>query len=411
MKTLNQVGVSEFRQPTLWLPVCALALVYGMFALGWMVYRVHLPAQMTQFGFSAQAVPLLLLIEALLSIAVEPLAGAFSDRTNRQRGTRFPIIGVGVALTALLFVILPALAFAEPNTTTRWILVSLLLNWSIAMSCFRSPALALLKRYASTLRLPQAASLLTFAFGLTAAATPLASPAVLKLGTTVSFTCMAILILLSAIWLRWMNPIALAASEPAEYFNSAQPIALAPLARSFGLGLTSTLALRLAIETFPKILKTQIVLDKSDVQPPLFVGLLFISLAIAAIPVGRLAVRQGNNYTMLLGLVIATLFLGCMTLIYSPTIAVIVALGLGVGFSLILNGTLPFALEQAPPDRAGLGIGIFFAGVATASSLMLGALGTGVLSPNGAIVLAIVALIGAGLCIGDWRRGTRTTQH
>ncbi|MBW4661726.1 MAG: MFS transporter [Drouetiella hepatica Uher 2000/2452] len=406
MRTLNQVEVSEFRQPTLWLPVCALALVYAMFALGWMIYRVHLPAQMTQFGFSAQAVPLLLLIEALLSIAVEPLAGAFSDRTNRHRGTRFPIIGVGVALTALLFVILPALAFAEPNTTTRWILVSLLLIWSIAMSCFRSPALALLKRYAPTLRLPQAASMLTFAFGLTAAATPLASPAVLKLGTTVSFTCVAILILLSAIWLRWMNPITLAASEPAEYFNSAQPIALVPLARSFGLGLTSTLALRLAIETFPKIL-AQIALDKSGVQPPLLVGLLFISLAIAAIPVGKLAVRQGNSYTMLLGVVITALFLGSMILVYSPAIAVIVALGLGIGFSLILNGTLPFALEQVPPDRAGLGIGIFFAGVATASSLMLGTLGTGVLSPNGAIALAIVALIGAGLCIGaNWRRGT-----
>jgi len=401
MRTFNQIGVSKFQQPTLWLPVCALALLYGMFTLGWMVYRVHLPAQMTQLGFSEQAAPLLLLTEAMLSIAVEPLAGTFSDHTNRQQGTRFPIISVGVVLAALLFVVLPALIVAEPNTTARWILVSLLLIWSIAMSCFRSPAVALLKRYAPTLQLPQAASLLTVAFGLAGAAAPLASPSVLKLGATASFTLVAFLILLSAIWLRWMNPIRLTTAEPTEYFNSSQPIAIAPFVRTFGLGLTSTLAFRLAIETFPTMLKAQI----PGIHPPLFVGLIFLSLAIAALPVGRFAVRHGNIRTMLLGLVITALVVGSMALSHNLTIAIIIALGLGVGFSLILNGTLPFTLEQSPPDRAGLSIGIFFAGVATASSLVLGVLGRpGVLAPDGAIVLAVVALIGAGLCVGVDRR-------
>jgi MFS family permease len=395
MRTINQFGISQFQRPTLWQPVCALALVYGVFALGWMVYRVYLPVQMTQFGFSSQAAPLLLLIESLLAIAIEPLAGAFSDRTNRHQGTRFPIIGVGVALASLLFVIFPALAFVEPNAIAQWILISLLLTWSIVMSCFRSPAVALLKRYAPTLRVPQAASLLTFAFGLTGAATPLGSPFVLKLGITVSFTAVAILILLSAIWLRWMNPITLAAGEPAEYFNSAQPISTARLIRVFGLGLTSTLAFRLAIETFPKVL-TKI----PGVHPPLFVGLIFISLAFAALPVGKFAMQQGNDRTLLMGVVLAALFLGLILVQGSVAIAVIVVLGLGVGFSLIINGTLPFALEQVPPDRAGLGIGIFFAGVSTTNSLVLGFLGKpGVLSPEMAIVLGLVALAGAAVCV------------
>ncbi|MBI4781143.1 MAG: MFS transporter [Oscillatoriophycideae cyanobacterium NC_groundwater_1537_Pr4_S-0.65um_50_18] len=397
MRTLNQVRVSEFQQPTLWLPVCALALVYALFSLGWMVYRVHLPAQMLQFGFSEQAAPLLLLIEAIISIAVEPIAGALSDRTNRHQGTRFPIIGVGIAFTSLLFVILPALTFSEPSATVRWVLISIMLSWSIAMSCFRSPALALLRRYAPTLRLPQAASLLTFAFGLAGAAAPLASPFVLKLGATISFTLVAIALLLSAIWLRWMNPITLAAAEPAEYFSSNQPLAFSALARSFGLGLCSTLAFRMAIETFPKILKAQV----PDLQPPLLVGVIFISLAIAALPIGRFAIRQGNKQTMLLGLAITALFLGGMGLSYSPAIAILMALGLGIGFSFVLNGTLPFALEQVPPDRAGLGIGIFFAGVATAGSLVLGVLSKpGVLSPQGAIALGVISLVGAGLCLG-----------
>jgi MFS family permease len=366
-----------------------------------MVYRVHLPAQMTQAGFSEQAAPLLLFIEALLSIAVEPLAGVFSDRTNRHQGTRLPVISTEMGLAAVLFVIFSALIWAEPTVTVRWVLVSLLLTWSIAMGCFRTPALALLKRYAPAVKLPQAASLLTVAFGLAGAATPLATPLVLEMGAPVSYTLMAILIVISAIWLRWMNPTTLATSEPGGSFNFAQTGGIPTLARIFGLGLTSALAFRLAIETFPKVLKVQM----AGSHPPLFVGLIFISLAIAAFPVGKFAVRQGNSRTMRLGVVITALFLVLMVLSYSPTMGIFVALGLGIGFSLILNGTLPFTLEQVPAEQAGLGIGVFFAGVATAGSLMLGFLSKpGVLSPTGAVSLGIGALMGVALCIGIHQR-------
>jgi MFS family permease len=398
MRTLTQPELYATQRPTLWLSAGALALVYGLFTFGWMVYRVHLPAQMLQIGFSEKAAPLLLLVEALLTVAVEPLAGAFSDRTNRQRGTRFPLIAVGTAVASLLFVIIPALTlFGQPNATLQWLVVGLLLSWSIAMSFFRSPALALLKRYAPAAKLPQAASLLTLAFGLAGAAMPLAGKFILGLGTTVSFTLVAILILLGAMWLRWLNPVTLAASEPAEYFEPAQPVSLSSLGKVFGLGLASTLAFRLAIETFPKILKAQI----PGIQPPLFVGVVFVALAIAALPVGKWAVRQGNRRAMLIGIAITALFMVLMPFSSSAAIAWLIALGLGIGFCLILNGTVPFALEQVPPARIGLSVGSFFAGTAVASSLILGVLGKpGVLSPPIAIGLGIVSLFAAAGCIG-----------
>jgi MFS family permease len=398
MKALNHAEISAGYQPTLWLPLCALALVYGMFTLGWMVYRVHLPSQMTQAGFSEAAAPRLLFIEALLAITVEPLAGAFSDRTNRHQGTRLPIISTGMGLAAVLFIVFSAFTWAEPTIAIRWVLVSLLVIWSIAMGCFRSPALALLKRYAPTLKLPQAASLLTVAFGLAGAATPLATPWVLNLGLPMSFTLMALLIVLSALWLRRMNPDTLVAAKPTESLNSTQPRSTVALTRIVGLGFTSALAFRLAIEIFPKVLKAQV----PGIYPPLLVGLVFITVAIAAFPIGKFAVRLGNSRTMQLGVVSTALFLGLMALSHSSMSGIMVALGLGVGFSLILNGTLPFTLEQVPPEHAGLGIGLFFAGVATAGSLMMGFLGKpGVLLPAEAIILGIGALLGVAFCIGS----------
>lgn len=401
MRALNQAEMSEGYQPTLWLPLCALALVYAMFTLGWMVYRVHLPSQMLQAGFSEAAAPRLLFIEALLAIAAEPLAGAFSDRTNRHQGTRLPIISTGMGLAAVLFIVFSVFTWAEPTIAIRWVLVSLLLIWSIAMSCFRSPALALLKRYAPTLQLPQAASLLTVAFGLAGAATPLASPWVLSLGAPMSFALMALLIVLSALWLRRMNPVTLAAAKPTKSFNSTQPRSTVALTRIVGLGFTSALTFRLAIETFPKVLKAQV----PGIHPPLLVGLVFITVAITAFPIGKFAVRLGNSRTMQLGVVTTALFLGLMALSHSPLIGIMITLGLGVGFSLILNGTLPFTLEQVLPEYAGLSIGLFFAGVAAAGSLMLGFLGKpGILSPVEAIILGIVALLGVALCIGSHQR-------
>jgi Major Facilitator Superfamily len=397
MSTFNQTEVYQAPRTLLWLSICALAMLYGMFSLGWMIYRVHLPAQMTQLGFSEQAAPLLLLVEAILTIAVEPLAGAMSDRINRQQHTRWPLIFWGVVLSSLLFVIFSTqVAFIASSPVTRWTIVLLLLAWAVAMSLFRSPALALLRGYAPSEKLPQAASLLTLAFGLSAAATPLASPLVLKLGLTLSFTLGAILILVGAVWLQSTLPVASVASIAASTVVSRQstaplqPVRFSSLAKIFGLGFATMLAFRLAVETFPKLLKAQI----PNGNPPLFVGLLLITLGLAALPIGKLALRQGNSRMIQIGAAIALLFLLFIPLSRTAGVAVVVAIGLGIGFSAIWNGALPFALMQVSVDRAGLGIGMLFAGVAAATSLMLGLFKPGVLSPTAAIGLGIVALIG-----------------
>ncbi|MFM7405914.1 MAG: hypothetical protein ACKO3K_04405 [Cuspidothrix sp.] len=39
------------------------------------------------------------------------------------------------------------------------------------------------------------------------------------------------------------------------------------------------------------------------------------------------------------------------------------------GFSLIMNGVIPYALELMPPRWAGLGIGMYFGGFSLAMSL------------------------------------------
>jgi MFS family permease len=375
-----------------WLGIVALAALYGAFTFGWVIYRIHLPELLTQFKFSAEVAPKLLLIEAILAIGLEPLMGKISDRMAQRRGTRLPLIVLGVGLASAFFVAIPAWAtFVSPDEVWRWGLPGLLIVWAIVMSMFRSPAIALLGQYASTTNLPLAASGLTFAAGIAGATAPLAKQFVLDLGAGVAFTAAAILLLATAAALRFF---ALAASEMLPS-DTGDRYSLSRLCLIFVTGLAVTLAFRLAIETFPKILKTQL----PQVNPALLIGAVFLALALAAVPTGIFAVRSGNRQAMLLGMLGAAGFLGLMTFTHSLFTGLIVAAGLGICFSLVINGTLPFALSLVPPRQAGLGIGVFFGGGAAATSLFIGFLSSGGLSSIAGICLSAVTLLAAGLYI------------
>ncbi|NJR40748.1 MAG: MFS transporter [Leptolyngbyaceae cyanobacterium CSU_1_4] len=385
-------------RPTLWFSLCALASVSGLFTVSWMIYRVHLPGLLTQAGWAPSIAPTLLLIEALIAIALEPLAGLFSDRLHRTKGTRFSLILFGAVLSVLLFIAIPLLA-QVPLGGMKGLMLAVLISWAIATTLFRSPALALLRRYAPALRLPQAASVLTFAAGLAGSATPLASEWVKNIGAVPAFALGAILLLLSVLWLQkqeqWSpNP---ENGDPFESHSARSSLPVSPLhlGAIFGLGVTTALSLRLAVELLPKVLKAQV----PGVTPPTFVGILFITLAIAAFPAGRFAVHKGNSLTLILGIIAAAIGFGFMGLIQNAGMAVLLAIELGIALSLLINSTLPWTLGLIPAPFTGLGIGLFFGGGAAATSLFIGWLSPKLLSPVNGMAIAWITLIGAAFCV------------
>lgn len=144
--------------------------------------------------------------------------------------------------------------------------------------------------------------------------------------------------------------------------------------------------LLLLFNTFPQILGSQV----PGANKSLILGGIFIALALTAIPSGNLASRLGNRRAMTYSLVAMGGLTALMVLIRNDVLAVGIALALGGTFSLVSNGTIPFALAMVPPDKAGLGTGIYFSGGAVASSVF------GVLfsQPNSLSPL-VGALIGA----------------
>lgn len=393
MQSPSQTSSLHLPRSVLWRPTAALASVNASITLSWIIYRVHLATLLTQAGFPAALAPLLLLLESVLAIGIEPWAGSVSDRTPLRFGGRFYIMLIGVGLTALMFVLLPGVQLLQPNAAVNWWLPGLLIVWSIAISLFRSPALALLGTYATPKQLPLAASLITLAGALAGSATPLASSWLLNLGTTITFVAAAILLLVTMGWLKTAQSEQTGIVNADLEFPSITPLRLSTLLRIFGLGLTVSLAFKLAVELFPKILKA------AGIQPPLFMGVVFISLAIGALFAGWLATRWTNPRVMTIGLGLTVACLILMTLTHHVVAALLTAIALGLSFSLIINGTLPFALNFIPLQHAGLSIGLFFSGTATANSLYGGILQSRLSSPLTAIGLGVAALLVAGFCI------------
>lgn len=382
-----------------WRPTAALAGVNMSITLSWIIYRVHLAGLVTQAGFPASFAPFLLLVESILAIGIEPWAGSTSDRTIRYLGGRFHVIWIGVGLTALLFVCLPGIVAQLPqNSIENWWFPGLLIVWAVTISMFRSPALALLGNYASAKQLPAAASLITLAGALASSATPLASPWLLSLGLAPTFVAAAVLLLGSVGWLKAVQPGVPIQTDlnQAKLHLAAAPTRISAFVQVLGLGLSVTLAFRLAVELFPKILKAQV----TEIQPPIVMGVLFISMAIGSLLSGRLATRWTNFKAMCLGLGLTAAFLILMLLTHHLITAFLIAAALGLSFGLVFNGTLPFIFNSIAAQQAGLGIGLFFAGAATASSVYSGFLSQpGVLSLPSGVGLGVGALLIASFCI------------
>lgn len=390
----------------LWAKVVGLALVQGAIALMWVIYNLYLVNLLTQVGVAQSLATALLIVENLLAMVMEPLMGSLSDRLQQQLGTRFPLISLGVILAAGTFISLPLVALGGIAAATVWVLPLMLVLWALTMTVFRSPAMSLLGRYAFGSQLPQAASVLTLVGGVAGAMGPLASEQILSWGPVFAFALGSVVLLMAAFVLRLTAPTLTEADTPeaAAPLPAASPgISIAALAMIFGAGAGVTLGFRSLMLLFSRVLNNQV----PNGNPSLVLGTVFVALAVTAIPAGALAVRLGNRRAMIAGLAMLAFVCAAIAAVQQNGVAIALAILFGGAFSLVSNGTIPFALSLVPTPKAGLGTGMFFSGGAAAASLFgtvaqsLQTLPLGLPS-----LVGIGALVLAGSCIACAPRRT-----
>jgi MFS family permease len=392
----------------LWSKVLGLAAMQGAISLTWVYYNIYFPDLLDQFGFSAQIATFILLIEGLMAAAVEPIMGRVSDRAKRWTGTRLPLIVLGILLAAVVFLAIPAIAiWGSPAGVLRWLLPIALVTWAFTMSIFRSPAISLLGQYAIDSKLPQAFSILTLVGGLVGSLKPLAFNFILDMGPVVTFLTGSIALLVAGAVLRLTNPPASSneihqitdsetgfeqattSQAPGTTRNSGQdanpsattgqttettasdrsditsptgsndlPWAVnAILIFLIGILVGGTFRFLLA-RLFPAFLGNS--LFASNIS--LGMGLMFISMAFLALPMGWLATKLGNKLMMSAAAVGFAILLFLLLGVKIAVLATLLMLAIAACWSVVLNGVIPLAIELMPRQLSGFGVGLYFGG-------------------------------------------------
>lgn len=96
-------GVTRFRMRV------ALLVALGVFAQEsvWNFHDAQTPVTLAEYTTSTALIGLVMGLDNLLGIFIQPAMGYFSDRTRSRWGRRTPYIVVGVPIAAILFVLIP----------------------------------------------------------------------------------------------------------------------------------------------------------------------------------------------------------------------------------------------------------------------------------------------------------------
>ncbi|OWY64417.1 hypothetical protein B7486_47405 [cyanobacterium TDX16] len=394
----------------LWLQVWGLAGLQGAIALTWLIYSVYLPKLLTEFNFPTLVTTALLVVENGLAVVLEPLMGGLSDRDKQQFGSRFPLIAAGVVLASILFIAIPTVVvFGKGVGEFRWVSIAVSVAWALAMTVFRSPAISLLRNYAPPKGLVLANSLLVLVAGLLTAFRPVAHNLVLNLDTIFAFAIGSFSLLGAAAILRYVNlPGTLARANltvraAIEQKSTDNPPLKIALSLIFLSGMAIAWGTQFLTVTLSKILMLRLEINNVNW---LMVGV-GIMLALAAPPTADWTLRIDNRRAICIGAIATTILLQIAVFIPNWLTLILAILGLLVAFNLVLNGAIPFVLMLVPPHQAGVGVGMYFGGIAGAESL------SGLLLPPEQSVIPSVGAIGGAIaflclaaCVGvssRWR--------
>jgi Na+/melibiose symporter-like transporter len=396
----------------LWRQVLSLAAVQGSITLCWIIYHLYLGKLLAQLGFPPGLVTTILTIDIIITAVMEPISGELSDRANRWMGTQFPLIALGTIAASVLFIAIPT-ATAFGVGALRPLLPCAVIAWALAMALFRTPAMTLLRQYATPQELPQAMSVLTLIGGTIGAISPFFHQAILNLGEGVAFT-LGSLVLLGATWaLRACHAATGAPISP----QNPQSLDLTPdlpkengwtLYTIGGLGFVIAMSFAMAGGSrFVMATVSKAIAGWTDRVALVMAGI-SLAVAIGALLAGWLSARWGNLRCMLVGaiaIIPSVLAIGGLPRSGLQLAAIWVFLPILIlAYSVVLNGAIPFVMSLVAQTKTGLGIGTYFGAMAAASGVMNSQLPpTDQLSPLASSTLSAIAFLGLAALLGYCR--------
>jgi MFS family permease len=157
----------------------------------WNFYDAQVPATLREYTSSAALIGLIMGMDNILGIFIQPWIGHLSDRTRTRWGRRTPFIVVGVPIAALLFALIP-------HATTFPILILFIFLFALTANTFKPVNEALVADFQAPQHRSKASAIAKIATSLTIIVSSLISLLVVDRSVQLAFAIPAILLVLGA---------------------------------------------------------------------------------------------------------------------------------------------------------------------------------------------------------------------
>jgi MFS family permease len=332
----------------------------------WNLYDSQVPPLLREHVGSAALVGLLMGMDNLLGIFIQPWMGNRSDHTRTSWGRRIPYLVVGMPLAALLFLVIPHAAASLP------LLVLVMFSYALVANSFKPIAEALLPDFIPPERRSRANAVVKIAASLTVMVAALISIFLIDDHPKLSFAIPSVLMVVSLVVLaakvrdNRSSAYRTALDEDREHDRDHHGTA-APRSRVRDTVLDivrdadrSRLLLIVSILLFGgawaavRSLMTPYGMEVLDMSRGEAGGLTLpsgVAFIVAAYPVARLAERFGRLRVMTVGMTVFAAGMVLGTVVRTPAGAVIGLCVATAGASAFLVNAVVVLWNLAPSDR------------------------------------------------------------
>ena len=404
-------------------------LGFGFFGVSviWGVYNAFVPLFLAnKFGLAPALIGFFMTLDNFAALLIQPPVGAWSDRLRTPIGRRMPFILVGAPIGALVFGLIPLVAFLP-------IFVACTSTLLLSMALWRTPVVALMPDITPSQYRSQANGIINFMGGLGAIIAFLGGAALYELNPAFPFWMGSVLVILSSLL------VFIFIKEPKVYVETqAQPGMFASLKEAFRDPDKSALRLLFAIffwflaytaiEAF-FTLYSQNHLGLPEADGARLLGQLSLIFVLFALPSGYIGARVGRRVTIMTGIalmtavILAIYFTPVATLITPvftlPVLGLVPVIGLlmmtaGAAWALININSLPMVVDMTTLARVGTYTGLYYL-----FSTMAAIVGPNVngwivqlsnLNYNAVMIVAPIFLLVAFALMAGVRRGEATAS-
>lgn len=331
-------------------------------SLIWSVYNSYVPIFLREYDLPLWLVGLVMTLDNIAGVTIQPYVGFLSDRTHTRFGRRMPFLMIGAPIGAIFFSLIAVLHLAAPNFA---LLMAVIAIMNIAMAIFRTPTVALMPDITPSALRSKANGIINLMGGLGATLAFLGGAYLYRVGRGLPFYVSAAVMLVATaiviLIIREPKGLQEETAEQAGVLSTIRAIVkdeeksgLFILLAIFGWFMGYN-----ALETFWTTYGKEFLgIPESTAAAMLtYVSAAFL---VFALPAGFIATRFGRRRTILAGLAIMAVVILGGYFTTNMTYLTVMLIITGIAWALININSFPMVSDIAPAGKIGSYTGLYY---------------------------------------------------